>query len=143
MKHLKTFTQLNESKSTSPKKVSSFDFEEKTYDIFQDSNDDSLFGTYDKKDGWGIVAMGDEFNPEAFDSMNLKKMISWIDAGIKHFSEMKNVSINAIKKTDWSDVFQSEIHDTEPEMQKKIDKLYVITKLQAGKKNAEWNSKSK
>jgi hypothetical protein len=130
-----TGTKTNEMhEAKTDKKVGVFSFEDKKYDIFQDSNDSSGFGIKDKSGSWDVIAMGDEFNPESFDDMDLPKMNKWIDAGIKHFSAMKTVSSKDVKNGDWSDFFQNEFDEESP-----IDKFYVLAKLTCGKENAKSN----
>ena len=125
------WTKIHEAKTD--KKVGEFSFEDKKYDIIQDSNDSSGFGIKDKSGNWDVMAMGDEFNPESFD-MNLKKMNKWIDDGIKYFSEMKSVSAKVISNSEWSDFFQNELDEQVP-----MNKFYVLAKFACGKENAKSN----
>lgn len=114
-----------------------FTYNNKTYTIYPDPNNSSLFGTKDSVGDWHIVAMGDEFNPSNMD-MTLDEMLAFIEAGIQGFLNMDKVTIEDLKATDYQDFFISELYDHHCEGEAPIiNKEYIIIKLYCGKENAK------
>lgn len=110
-----------------------FEFEGKKFKIRQDINNDSAFGIAEDTGEWIILAMGEEFDPVAFD-MTLDQMLKFIDKGIEYFSKMKSVDNKTVEDSPYSDFFMPEIDD---EIQ--LGKFDVLAKLTCGKENAKWN----
>lgn len=116
------------------KKFPPVEFNGKKFEIRQDANDKSLFGITNDEGELECCAMGEEFDPVTFD-MTLEQMLQFIDKGIEYFSKMKKITLEDVKKSDYSDFFIPEIDDDIT-----VGKFYVLAKLACGKLNAKWNA---
>jgi len=115
-------------------KFEPFVFNGKKFEIRQSDHDKSQFGITDDEGELECCAMGEEFDPTTFD-MTLEQMLQFIDKGIEYFSKMNKITLNDVKKSDYSDFFTPEIDDDIT-----VGKFYVLAKLACGKLNAKWNA---
>jgi len=112
-----------------------FDFEGKRYIIHQGEKDKTIFGI--KKDGdWYVMTKGHLFDPENHD-MTRNEMVEFIQKGIKYFNIRNPVEVDTVKESEWAKFFDFELKKTPG----RINKKYVILKLQCGKAAAKWLSK--
>jgi hypothetical protein len=116
-----------------------FNFEGKKYYITQGKKDKTIFGIKDKSSGkWKVITKGDLFDPGKND-MEKNEMVEFIQRGIKYFNIRNPVEVEDVKESEWSKFFKYEL-DNRPG---RINKKYVIQKLQCGKAQAKWHSREK
>jgi hypothetical protein len=120
--------------------ITTFEFNGKTYEIFQDTHDESMFGIWNsEKETWEVVAMGEEAAPDLFD-MNLPEMHNWLLLGIERFTE--NYNWEDLLESEYADLFCNEADEIEhygdPENAGPITQEYVICKLHCCIENAKW-----
>ena len=116
-----------------------FNFEGKKYYITQGKDDKTLFGVKDKDTGkWKVLTKGDLFDP-ANNDMDRKEMIEFIQRGIKYFNIRNPVEVEDVKESEWAKFFKYEL-DNRPG---RINKKYVIMKLQCGKAQAKWHTRER
>jgi hypothetical protein len=114
-----------------------FNFEGKKYYITQGKKNQTLFGIKDKESGkWKAMTKGDLFNPSKND-MDRKEMIEFLQRGIKYFNIRNPVEVEDVKESEWAKFFKFEL-DNKPG---RINKKYVILKLQCGKAQAKWHTR--
>jgi hypothetical protein len=101
-----------------------------------DKYDDSMF-CMSTPDGSEVAAMGDEFNPDAYD-MTLEDMLEHIDAGIQEILESPKTELSYEDLGDYADFFETEFNDDDGEgLPDSLSKEYIIAKLICGKENAK------
>ena len=116
-----------------------FNFEDKKYYITQGNKDKTIFGIKDKASGkWKVLTKGDLFDP-AKNDMDRNEMVEFIQRGIKYFNIRNPVEVEDVKESEWSKFFKYEL-DNKPG---RINKKYVIQKLQCGKAAAKWHTRDK
>jgi hypothetical protein len=116
-----------------------FNFEDKKYYITQGTKNKTLFGIKDKDSGkWKVLTKGDLFDP-AKNGMDRNEMVEFIQRGIKYFNIRNPVEIEDVKESEWSKFFKYEL-DNKPG---RLNKKYVILKLQCGKAQCKWHTRDK
>lgn len=116
-----------------------FNFEGKKYYITQGKKNKTIFGIKDKDSGkWKVLTKGDLFDPGK-NGMERNEMVEFIQRGIKYFNIRNPVEIEDVKESEWSKFFKYEL-DNKPG---RLNKKYVILKLQCGKAAAKWHTRDK
>ena len=102
----------------------------------QSKHDDSQF-VLELPNGDCAVAMGDEFNPDAYD-MSLEEMLEFVDKGINQILNDSKDKFSYEDLGEFADFFETEFNDDDGEgLPDFLTKEYVIGKMLCGKESAK------
>ena len=102
----------------------------------QSKHDDSQF-CLSLPSGDEVCAMGDEFNPDAYD-MELEEMLTYVDKGIQKLLRSPKNDFAYEDLGDYADFFQTEFNDDDGMgLPDSLTKEYVIGKMLCGRESAK------
>lgn len=97
----------------------------------QSRHDDSQFCLSLAEEGY-VCAMGDEFNPNAY-NMTLEDMIEYVKEGINKFLQSSKEEFTHDDLGDYADFFESEFNDDDGfGVAETLTKEYVVKKMLCG-----------